>query len=154
MISILMTVVTKMGFSQFAARIIAVLIMFAVIGGTIYAGYAYVCHLTDEVSAAREEAATSKRELVNLSAEFDTFKEDAEKQRQSLVGLTERYTAVQEEVDRHGEIFKTHNWQRLFDKKPGLLLKRFNAGTKRVFGDIETLSGKGFLSIATDASTD
>ena len=63
--------------------------------------------------------------------------ESFEKQSQALNNLTSRNAEIEGEMTRYLDIFKRHNLNKLAIAKPGLIEKRVNDGTKKVFETIE-----------------
>ena len=70
----------------------------------------------------------------------DTIKaqqESFEKQSQALNNLTSRNAEIEGEMTRYLDIFKRHNLNKLAIAKPGLIEKRVNDGTAKIFITIE-----------------
>ncbi|SVD01021.1 uncharacterized protein METZ01_LOCUS353875 [marine metagenome] len=63
--------------------------------------------------------------------------ESFEKQSQALNSLTAKNAEIEGEMNRYLDIFKRHNLNKLAIAKPGLIEKRVNDGTKKVFETIE-----------------
>jgi hypothetical protein len=63
--------------------------------------------------------------------------ESFEKQSQALNNLTSRNAEIEGEMTRYLDIFKRHNLNKLAIAKPGLIEKRVNDGTKKIFETIE-----------------
>ena len=59
------------------------------------------------------------------------------RQSQALNSLTSRNAEIEGEMNRYLDIFKRHNLNKLAIAKPGLIEKRVNDGTKKVFETIE-----------------
>jgi uncharacterized membrane protein len=74
----------------------------------------------------QEQAATIK-------AQQESF----ERQSQALNSLTARNAEIEGEMTRYLDIFKRHSLNKLALAKPGLIEKRVNDGTKKVFETIE-----------------
>ena len=66
-----------------------------------------------------------------------TIKENFERQGKALNNLTARNAEIEGEMTRYLDIFKRHNLNKLAIAKPGLIEKRVNDGTKKVFETIE-----------------
>ena len=70
----------------------------------------------------------------------DTIKaqqESFERQSSALNNMTARNAEIEGEMNRYLDIFKRHNLNKLAIAKPGLIEKRVNDGTKKVFETIE-----------------
>lgn len=61
----------------------------------------------------------------------------AEKQADALLAMQARNQEIVEDMNRYLDIFKRHNLNQLASAKPGLIEKRFNSGTKKIFETIE-----------------
>ena len=59
------------------------------------------------------------------------------KQSKALNNLTSRNAEIEGEMTRYLDIFKRHNLNKLAIAKPGLIEKRVNDGTKKIFETIE-----------------
>ena len=68
---------------------------------------------------------------------IEVIKENFEKQGKALNNLTARNAEIEGEMTRYLDIFKRHNLNKLAIAKPGLIEKRVNDGTKKVFETIE-----------------
>ena len=84
----------------------------------------------------------------------DTIKAQQEsfaKQSKALNNLTSRNAEIEGEMTRYLDIFKRHNLNKLAIAKPGLIEKRVNDGTAKIFITIENDSK--MLDNLDDAST-
>ena len=68
---------------------------------------------------------------------IEVIKENFERQGKALNNLTARNAEIEGEMTRYLDIFKRHNLNKLAIAKPGLIEKRVNDGTKKVFETIE-----------------
>ena len=82
---------------------------------------------------------------------IEVIKENFERQGKALNNLTARNAEIEGEMTRYLDIFKRHNLNKLAIAKPGLIEKRVNDGTKKVFETIEEDSKS--LDNLDDAST-
>ena len=60
-----------------------------------------------------------------------------ETQGKALNNLSSRNAEIESEMNRYLDIFRRHNLNQLAAAKPGLIEKRVNDGTKKVFDSIE-----------------
>jgi cell division protein FtsB len=121
--------------------------LFAVVSA-IGGGYAY--HTT---TVAKYQATVSKLEANNKTLQDNnvTLTEVAEKnaqaiknmeaqqvqERAQILELSNRAQALEAEKKNYMKIFKDHNITRLARAKPGLIEKRINSGTAKVFRQME-----------------
>ena len=82
---------------------------------------------------------------------IEVIKENFERQGKALNNLTARNAEIEGEMTRYLDIFKRHNLNKLAIAKPGLIEKRVNDGTAKIFITIENDSKA--LDNLDDAST-
>ena len=82
---------------------------------------------------------------------IEVIKENFERQGKALNNLTARNAEIEGEMTRYLDIFKRHNLNKLALAKPGLIEKRVNDGTAKIFITIENDSK--MLDNLDDAST-
>ena len=82
---------------------------------------------------------------------IEVIKENFERQGKTLNNLTARNAEIEGEMTRYLDIFKRHNLNKLAIAKPGLIEKRVNDGTAKIFITIENDSK--ILDNLDDAST-
>ena len=74
-----------------------------------------------------------QEQTATIKAQQESF----ERQSQALNNMTARNAEIEGEMNRYLDIFKRHNLNKLAIAKPGLIEKRVNDGTKKVFETIE-----------------
>ena len=74
-----------------------------------------------------------QEQTATIKAQQESF----EKQSSALNNMTARNAEIEGEMNRYLDIFKRHNLNKLAIAKPGLIDKRVNDGTKKVFETIE-----------------
>ena len=82
---------------------------------------------------------------------IEVIRENFERQGKALNNLTARNAEIEGEMTRYLDIFKRHNLNKLAIAKPGLIEKRVNDGTAKIFITIENDSK--ILDNLDDAST-
>lgn len=114
--------------------IVAILLSLIATFGT--AGYFYyqqaeaqIAQLTLENSVYEAATEAQKETIENLQTAMTL-------QGEELNSLTEKNGEIQQEMNRYLSIFKRHNLSKLADAKPGLIEKRVNDGTQKVFDSI------------------
>jgi phage gp16-like protein len=68
---------------------------------------------------------------------IENMEAQAEKQSNALVAMQAKNAQINEDMNRYLDIFKRHNLNQLASAKPGLIEKRFNKGTQKIFETIE-----------------
>ena len=74
-----------------------------------------------------------QEQQATIKAQQESF----ERQSSALNNMTARNAEIEGEMTRYLDIFKRHNLNKLAIAKPGLIEKRVNDGTKKVFETIE-----------------
>ena len=74
-----------------------------------------------------------QEQTATIKAQQESF----ERQTSALNNMTARNAEIEGEMNRYLDIFKRHNLNKLAIAKPGLIEKRVNDGTKKVFETIE-----------------
>ena len=102
------------------------------------------------------EAVKAKNMALTFAVEeqkktIEVIKENFERQGKALNNLTARNAEIEGEMTRYLDIFKRHNLNKLAIAKPGLIEKRVNDGTAKIFITIENDSKA--LDNLDDAST-
>ena len=74
-----------------------------------------------------------QEQTATIKAQQESF----ERQSSALNNMTARNAEIEGEMNRYLDIFKRHNLNKLAIAKPGLIEKRVNDGTTKVFETIE-----------------
>ena len=121
-----------------------IVIFLIVLGG----GYAYhqvtVSNLESEVVQLEANNRTLKENQVQLELAVNTAQaslkaaeENAKKQGEAMNKLTLANNELAKEKSNYMKVFKDHNLTRLARAKPGMIEKRINNGTEKVFRMLE-----------------
>lgn len=122
--------------------------MLVAVIGVIGGGYAYhqvtVSKLETAVVQLEANNRTLKENQVQLQLAAETqakalrdMEANARKSEAAMAELTQRNNELNKEKQNYMKIFKDHNLTRLARAKPGLIEKRINGGTAKVFRDLE-----------------
>ena len=90
-----------------------------------------------------------QEQQATIKAQQESF----EKQSKALNNLTSRNAEIEGEMTRYLDIFKRHNLNKLAIAKPGLIEKRVNDGTAKIFITIENDS-KSLDNLDDTSTTD
>lgn len=98
-----------------------------------------------DYAQAKMEVLESNIEKANLAIEsqkkaFDSYKTNVENQLENISGLQERQREIADQTNELSELLARHRLDQLAAGKPGLIERRANAATKRVFSDVEASS--------------
>lgn len=133
----------KLGVPQIFVKLVITLAIIAV----CIAGYYYVTHLQNKLDK-------TEKSLEIVSKNLEDYKLNAEQILKGLTVTAEDITRIQSEMDKTNEVYRKHDFQKLFEAKPGLVLNRINSGTQRVFRELESESGKSVVSTTADDQQD
>lgn len=117
------------------------------------AGYLYYTDTQNRLETLRDNNA--KLESANRTNQetIQQMEQAAALQNKLNTELMQKFSEAESKVDALRDKLIDHNLTELSLKKPGLIEKRINAGTQKVFDDLESLT-TGRLQSVTDAGTD
>ena len=122
-------------------KIYILIIVIGLLGGVGYGAYYYykdtqarIATLTEN-SAKLEQAANTQKETI------DTLVADAKKYQALNKELNIKLDAAHDYKNTLIDKLRKHNLAKLSLKKPGLVEKKINHGTKKLFESLEKLSG-------------
>jgi TolA-binding protein len=124
-----------------AAKWIAISIaVITVVGGATAAVHHYNT-LVEERQALEDRAALAETELQTQRESAQRYRESTEEQLTQLQGnleeLGKSFAQERKRSEELGKLFAKHDLTKLATKKPGLLDKRINDGTSRMWLDLE-----------------
>ena len=129
-------------------KVYILIVVIGLIGGVGYGAYYYykdtqarIAILTEN-SAKLEQATNTQKQTIN------TLVEDAAKYRELNKELNTKLEAANEYKNKLIGKLRKHNLAKLSLQKPGMVEKRINNGTKRLFESLEKLT-----SISSDSDT-
>ena len=123
-------------------RIYMLIIVVGLIGGVVYGAYAYYHDTQQRIATLQQNNA--KLETVAKTNEL-TINSLQESQEQ-FANLNAELQTKLDEAEEYGDDLRKklhkHNLTRLSIKKPGLIEKRINDGTQKLFESIESLTAR------------
>ena len=126
-------------------RIYILIVVLGLVGGVVYGGYYYykdtqarIQTLTENSAKLEQAAQTQKQTLDILIADAEKF---AKLNNELQLGLVRANDYKNELIGK----LRKHNLTRLSQQKPGLIEKRINNGTKKLFESF------GFLTAVPDS---
>ena len=121
-------------------KIYFLIIVLGLVGGVIYGGWYYykdtqarIQTLTE--NSAKLEVATQQQEMT-----INTLVEDAEKYRELNKELNTKLEAANDYKNDLISKLRKHDLSRLSQQKPGLVEKKINNGTKKLFESFESIT--------------
>ena len=121
-------------------KIYFLIVVLGLVGGVVYGGWYYyketqarIAILTDN-SAKLEQATNTQKQTI------DTLVEDAEKYRELNKDLNIKLEAANEYKNKLIGKLRKHDLAKLAMQKPGLVEKKINNGTKKLFESFESIT--------------
>ena len=124
------------------ARIYLSIIIIGVISGIGYGAYAYYSNTQERLKQLQENNAKLEVSVQSLEKVKNTLEEDAQKQANQVTSLIVKLEKAEKEQAELRAKLNKHDLTRLSEKKPGLIEKRINDGTKKLFTDFESITAK------------
>ena len=121
-------------------KIYMLIFVLAIIGGVGYGAYAYYQDTQQRIATLQQNNAKLETVAKTNETTINSLKESQEK----FATLNKELQDNLNEAERYGDELRKklhkHNLTRLSIKKPGLIEKRINDGTKKLFDNIESLT--------------
>ena len=121
-------------------KIYFLIIVLGLVGGVVYGGWYYykdtqarIQTLTE--NSAKLEVATQQQEMT-----INTLVDDAEKYRELNKELNTKLEAANDYKNDLISKLRKHDLSRLSQQKPGLVEKKINNGTKKLFESFESIT--------------
>ena len=121
-------------------KVYILIVVLGLVGGVVYGGWYYykdtqarIQTLTE--NSAKLEVATQQQEMT-----INTLVEDAEKYRELNKELNTKLEAANDYKNDLISKLRKHDLSRLSQQKPGLVEKRINNGTKKLFESFESIT--------------
>jgi len=130
-------------------KIYILIIVFGLVGGVVYGGYYYY-----KDTQARIQTLTENNSKLEVAAQtqkqtIDTLVEDARKYAQLNSELQLKLESANDYKNELIGKLRKHDLARLSIQKPGLVEKKINNGTQKLFETFETIT-----ATPTDSTTD
>ena len=121
-------------------KIYILIIVLGLVGGVVYGGWYYYKDTQARIqilteNSAKLEVATQQQEMT-----INTLVDDAEKYRELNKELNTKLEAANDYKNVLIEKLQRHDLARLSMQKPGLVERRINNGTKKLFESFESIT--------------
>jgi hypothetical protein len=122
-------------------KIYILIAVIGLIGGVLYGGYYYYKDTQARIAVLTENSAKLEQATNTQKQTIDTLVEDATKYRELNKELNTKLEAANDYKNTLIDKLRKHDLAKLSLKKPGLVERRINNGTKRLFDSLEELTG-------------
>jgi len=121
-------------------KVYILIVVLGLVGGVVYGGWYYYKDTQARIqilteNSAKLEVATQQQEMT-----INTLVEDAEKYRELNKELNTKLEAANDYKNDLISKLRKHDLSRLSQQKPGLVEKKINNGTKKLFESFESLT--------------
>ena len=122
-------------------KIYILIAVIGLIGGVLYGGYYYYKDTQARIAVLTENSAKLEQATNTQKQTIDTLVDDATKYRELNKELNTKLEAANDYKNTLIDKLRKHDLAKLSLKKPGLVEKRINNGTKKLFKSLEELTG-------------
>lgn len=129
-------------------KVYALIIVFGFVGSVAYGGYYYYKDTQQRIQTLTENSAKLEAAKAEQDITIQTLLDDATQFRKLNKNLTTKLQKAEEYRNTLIDKLRKHDLTRLSQKKPNLVEKKINAGTKKLFEKLESIT-----ALPTDPAT-
>ena len=121
-------------------KVYILIIVLGLVGGVVYGGFYYYKDTQARIAILTENSAKLEQATNTQKQTIDTLVEDAEKYRELNKDLNIKLESANDYKNELIGKLRKHDLSRLSQQKPGLVEKRINNGTKKLFESFESIT--------------
>ena len=121
-------------------KIYILIIVVGLVGGVVYGGYYYYKDTQSRIQTLTENSARLEAETKEQDNTINVLVEDQQKFEELNIELQSKLDKANEYKDVLIGKLRKHDLAKLSMQKPGLIEKRINNGTKKLFKSLEDLT--------------
>ena len=129
-------------------KVYALIIVFGFVGSVAYGGYYYYKDTQQRIQTLTENSAKLEAAKAEQDITIQTLLDDATQFRKLNKNLTTKLQKAEEYRNTLIDKLRKNDLTRLSQKKPNLVEKKINAGTKKLFEKLESIT-----ALPTDPAT-
>ena len=122
-------------------RVYILIIVLGLVGGVVYGGYYYYKDTQARIATLTENSVKLEQATKTQKQTIETLVSDAKKFEELNRELNIKLDKANDYKNNLIDKLRKHNLAKLSLKKPGLVEKKINRGTKKLFDSFEKLSG-------------
>ena len=121
-------------------KIYILVVVLGLVGGVVYGGFYYYKDTKARIAILTENSAKLEQAANTQKQTIDTLVEDAEKYRELNKELNTKLEAANEYKNKLIGKLRKHDLAKLSLQKPGLVEKKINNGTKKLFDSFKRIT--------------
>jgi arginine deiminase len=129
-------------------KVYVLIVVFGFVGSVAYGGYYYYKDTQQRIQTLTENSAKLEAAKAEQDNTIQTLLDDAAEFRKLNKNLTTKLQKAEEYRNTLIDKLRKHDLTRLSQKKPYLVEKKINAGTKKLFEELESIT-----ALPTDPAT-
>ena len=123
-------------------KIYMLIIVLGLVGGVVYGGYYYYKDTQERIQTLTENSAKLEIAAETQKQTINTLVADAKKYQQLNKELNNKLEHANDYKNNLIAKLRKHDLTRLSQQKPGLVEKKINNGTKRLFKSFESITAR------------
>ena len=123
-------------------RVYIMIIVVGLVGGVVYGGYAYYQDTQQRLKTLQQNNAKLEVAVKSKDEALNFMTSNFEKQSRLNKELTGKLEDAEKDQDDLRSKLQKHDLTRLSIGKPGMMEKRINDDTKKLFSDFESITAK------------
>ena len=121
-------------------KLYTIVILLLSVSGSIYYGYNHYINLKNQLEIKTSEASKYKSSLKDVETTVNVLSEQNSKIQKETVQLQKSLQRAEKyNIDLQKKL-NDHNLTKLSSKKPGLIEKRINEATSKIFAELEEIT--------------
>jgi len=129
-----------LAFKKNMLKIYMLIIVLGLVGGVVYGGYYYYKDTQERIQTLTENSAKLEIAAETQKQTINTLVADAKKYQQLNKELNNKLEHANDYKNNLIAKLRKHDLTRLSQQKPGLVEKKINNGTKRLFKSFESIT--------------